>query len=262
MTTHTKGPLPGTVSGGSGRPDHTPGRVVTLRKAVVLGALVALLVGVLSAAGATYVAGGQAGELEGSVDTLNAQVDSLTTQVDDLTAEAGTLTARIESLVAEKADLADTLAGTQAQVESLGAENAALRTQVGDIAGQQPVVADVSYGKVLKADRHWLKGNAFVLIVDVTATNPDADEEAYLSRNDFRLKGLDDTLYLPADDSPVASERGYREWVDRLSSSRNPLTYLQLAPSETAKASLLFYVNKAVSRFTITYHGSTTALSL
>jgi cell division protein FtsB len=260
MTTHTKGPLPGTAPGGSRPPDRTPGRVVTRRTAVVVGALVALLVGVLSAAGATYVAGGQAGELEGSVDTLTAQVDSLTTEVDDLTAEAGTLTARIEGLVAEKADLADTLTGTRAQAESLAAENAALRTQVGDLAGQRPVVADVAYGKVLKVDRWWLKGNAFVLIVDVTATNPAADEEAYLSRNDFRLKGLDDTLYLPADDSPVASERGYREWVDRLSRSR--LTYLELAPSETAKVSLLFYVNKAVSRFTITYGGTTTALTL
>jgi outer membrane murein-binding lipoprotein Lpp len=264
MTTHTKGPLPGTVSGGSGRPDHTPGRVVTLRKAVVLGALVALLVGVLSAAGATYVAGGQAGELEGSVDTLNAQVDSLTTQVDDLTAEAGTLTARIESLVAEKADLADTLTGTRAQAESLGVENEALRAQVSQSTpGEEPPAAEVTYGKVFRVDRRWVQGSAFLLVVDVTATNPDAEKEAYVHSGDFRLKGLDDTLYLLADRSPVGSLSDYRQWLARLSETRNPLRYqLQVPPSEAAKACLVFYVNRAVSSFTLTYRGTSTALTL
>ncbi len=272
MTTHTKGPLPGTTSGGSASPDPTPGasvgptsgRMVTLRKAVVLGALVALVVGVLSAAGATYVAGGQAGELEGSVDTLTAQVDSLTTEVGDLTAEAGTLTAQVESLVAEKAELADTLAGAQAQVDVLGRENAALRAQVAESTpGEEPPAAEVTYGKVFRVDRRWALGSAFLLVVDLTATNPDAEKDAYVYTGDFRLKGLDDTLYLLADRSPVGSLRDYRQWLDRLSENRNPLRYqLQVPPSETAKASLVFYVNRAVSGFTITYRGTSTALSL
>ncbi len=64
-------------------------------------------------------------------------------------------------------------------------------------------------------------------------------------------------------DAPVGSLSDYRQWLDRLSESRNPLRFtLDVPPSETARGSLVFYVNRAVSDFTITYHGTTTALSL
>ncbi len=287
MTTNTKGWPPG-ASSVTTHPEQTPRRVVTLRKAAVLAALAALLVGVLSAAGAAYVAGGQADDaLEGRAETLTAQADGLTAEVDGLTADVEGLTAQADGLAAENADLADTLAGAQAQVDSLGDENAALRTQVANMTGQQPVVADVTYGKVLKVDQWWTRGvsptqdgvavaEGFVLVVDVTATNPDADRDAYLSSRDFRLKGPDGTVFPLAERSPVAAAYYYPIFLKRMPGGRIHFEDLMLGPSETAKASLVFHVNKPVTEFTITYpapsdpsyppswfdHRTTTALSL
>jgi cell division protein FtsB len=295
MTTHTKGPPPATASSVSAHPDHTPGRVVTLRKAAILAALAALLVGVLSAAAATYLAGmPDDGELEGRAETLTAQIDSLTTEVDGLTAEVDTLTVRADDLATENADLSDTLAGARAQVDSLGDENALLRTQIADMTGHQPVVAEVTFGTLLRVDRYWTNprtwdegprsstfdrvalADAFVLVVDVTVTNPDADKDAYISSREFRLKGLDGTVFPLAERSPVAPTHGFRTFPQGMPGGRIYFEHMTLGPSETAKASLVFYVSPPVTEFTITYpapstityppswfdHRTTTTLSL
>ncbi len=272
MTTYTKGPPPGTASGASAHPEPTPSRTVTLRKALVLGALVALVVGILSAAGATYVASGPTDEeLEGSIATLTAQVDSLAEQAGTLTAQAGTLNVQVDGLAAEKADLADSLADAQAQVESLGEQNAALRAQVADMTSQQePPAAEVTFGSVLKATRiHFQPDSAdedpaygyyrirpkgsFLLFVDVTVTNPDGVEDAWFSTYDVELKGPDDTTYSQVQRSKVRSPVP-KMW--------GQLEDLMLAPSETVKGILVFYVPEPATEFTISYHGTTTDLSL
>jgi outer membrane murein-binding lipoprotein Lpp len=252
MTTYAKGPPPGTASGGSAHPDPTPHRVVTLRKALVLGALVALLAGVLSAAGATYLAGGQTDdESQVSVDTLTAQVDDLAEQAGTLTAQVDTLTVQADSLAAEKADLTIAVADAQAQVDSLGEENAALRQQVADLApGQQPPTAEVTFGEVSKADRPRPKGS-FLLFVDVTVTNPDDVEIAWFSPDDVQLSGPEGATYKPLRQSRLRSTVQYGELED-----------IVLAASERVKGFLVFYVPEPVTEFTITYHGTTTALSL
>jgi outer membrane murein-binding lipoprotein Lpp len=259
MTTRTKATLPGAASRASAQPDPTPdaspgttsSAVVTLRKALVLSALVALLVGVLSAAGGTYLAGGRAGELDGTVDTLTAQVDSLVAQAGTLTAEVDALVAQTDSLVAEKADLTTAVADARSQVDSLGEENAALRSQVAGLAPQEPVDAEVTFGKASRANSAYLpKKGSFVLVVNVTVTNP-AAEDALFSKEDVLLKGRDDTRYPPLEQSPISSLE-----------QRAQLPSLLLAPSERVRGRLVFYVPKPVTEFTITYHGTTTALSL
>jgi hypothetical protein len=265
MATDSKGPAPGSATRTPERPGPGHGRVVTLRKATILGALAALLVGVLSASGAIYLVGGPTDELDRRAEALTVQADGLTVEVDGLTADVEALTAQADSLTVENADLADTLAGVQTQAGTLARENAALRTRVTDMTEQQPVVADVKYGKVLKVDQYWTGGfsptpdgwdltDAFVLVVDVTVTNPDTDRDAYISSTQFRLKGPDGTWFPPAERSPVATTYGYYPlFLKRMPGGRLPLEYLTLGPSETAKASLLFYVSKPVTEFTISY---------
>ncbi len=247
MTTDTKGPPPGTASGLAA--PANPGRVVTLSKALVIATLVALLVGVLSAAGATYLAGGEAGELDSRVGTLTAQVDTLTAQAGSLTAQVGTLTAQADSLAAEKADLTDAVADTQSEAESLGEENAALRAQAAGLAPREPVDAQVVFGKAFRATATSGVEGSFVLVVDVTLTNPDAAEDALFSKEDVRLTGPDDTRFPPQEQSPLARQRAQ-------------LPSLVLAPSERVRGRLVFYVSQPVTELTITYHGTTTALSL
>jgi outer membrane murein-binding lipoprotein Lpp len=224
---------------------------VTLRKALALSALVALLVGVLSAAGATYVAGGQAGELDGTVDTLTAQVDALTVQAGTLSAEVDALSAQADSLAAEKADLTAAVADARARVDSLGEENAALRSQVAGSAPQEPADVEVTFGKASRANSAYLpRKGSFVLVVNVTVTNP-AAEDALFQKEDVLLKGPDDTRYPPLEQSPISSLE-----------HRAQLPSLLLAPSERVRGRLVFYVPKPVTELTITYHGTTTALSL
>jgi outer membrane murein-binding lipoprotein Lpp len=263
MTTHATGPAPGKASGDSFQPRPAPDRLVAIRRAVVVGAVLALLVGALSAAGATTLARARTDDLAGRADTLTAQVGSLTAQVDGLTADFDGLTTQVGSLTAEKADLADTLAGTQDRIEALGEEGTALRDQLDLMEGQQPVVPDVTYGSVLDVHPWWYPTTRpFLLVVDVVVADNDAEKDAFVSQGDFRLKGLDDSLYLLADESPASSRSDYRRVVGHLPGGRIQLRHLTLGPSETVKGSLVFYVNKAVSRFTITYGGTTTALSL
>jgi outer membrane murein-binding lipoprotein Lpp len=259
MRTDTKGPPPGREPGGSAHPDPTPGaplgttsgRVVTLRKALVLSALVALLAGVLSAAGATYLAGGRAGELDGSVDTLTAQVDALAVQAGTLAAEVDALAVQAGTLAAEKADLTVAVADAQAQVDSLGEENAALRSQVAGLAPQEPVDAEVAFGKATRSS-NWVPGRgAFLLGVNLTVTNPDTAEDAWFAASDVRLQGPDATAYPRLNESPAKGM-----------TSRAELPDLLLAPSERVKGRLMFYVPKPVTELTITYHGTTAALSL
>jgi cell division protein FtsB len=267
MTTTTKGPPPGTASGGPIRPDPAPEKgkkVVTLRKALVLGALVALLTGILSAAGATYLARGQIDELDGNVDTLTSEVATLTEQADTLTAQADSLSAQADSLAAEKADLADTLAATQAKADSLEKENAALNQQFRELTGQdpvEPVFADVAYGKVLTFWEGVGTRKSFLLVVDVTVTNPDASKTAYFSAYDLRLRGPDDTVY-PLFSQSTFADRSQNPGMPILPGGRIQMQSLELAPSERAKGSVVFYVPKTVTKFTITYHGTSTALTL
>jgi uncharacterized protein YoxC len=223
--------------------------VVTQRRALVFGVLVALLVGVISAVGATYLAGEPTDELDGRVDTLTAQVDSLTAQAGSLTAQVDTLVAQADSLAAEKADLTTAVADAQAQVESLGTENAALRAQVAGLAPQEPVDAQVTFGKAFRTTSTSGMKGSFVLVVNVTLTNPDAAEDALFSKEDVLLTGPDDTRFPPQEQSPLSRQRAQ-------------LPSLVLAPSERVTGRLVFYVPKPVTEFTITYHGTTTALSL
>jgi outer membrane murein-binding lipoprotein Lpp len=270
MTTYPKGPPPGTASAAAAPPDQTPRRTVTLRRALVVAALAALLVGVLSAAGATYLAGGPTDEeLEGSIATLTAQVDSLAEQAGTLTAQAGTLTVQVDGLAAEKADLADALATAQAQAESLGEQNAALRAQVADLTPDvEPPAAEVAFGSVSRVTRILFppgdpderpgsylirpKGS-FLLFVDVTVTNPDAVDDAWFSTDDVELKGPDDTTYAPVQRSKLRFPEPMH-W--------GQLEYLMLGPSETVKGVLVFYVSEPATEFSITYDGATTDLSL
>jgi outer membrane murein-binding lipoprotein Lpp len=270
MTTYSKGPPPETASAAAAPPDQTPRRTVALRRALVVAALAALLVGVLSAAGATYLAGGPTDEeLEGSIATLTAQVDSLAEQAGTLTAQAGTLTVQVDGLAAEKADLAEALNDTRAQVDSLGEENAALRAEVADLTpDMEPPAAEVTFGSVSKATRILVppgdwderpglyrirpKGS-FLLFVDVTVTNPDGVDDAWFSSLDVELKGPDDTTYALVQRSKFRLPEPVH-W--------GQLEDLMLGPSETVKGVLVFYVPEPATEFTITYDGATTDLSL
>jgi hypothetical protein len=215
----------------------------------VFGALVGLLVGVISAAGATYLARGSADGLDGRVDTLTAQVDILTAQAGTLTAQAGTLTADAESLAAEKAELTTAVDDARAEAESLGEENALLRAQVAGLAPQDPLDVQVTFGKAFRATSTSAVKGSFVLVVNVTVTNPDAAEDALFQREDVLLTGPDDTRFPPQEEAPLSRQRA-------------ELPSLVLAPSERVRGRLVFYVPKAVTDFTIAYHGTTAALSL
>ncbi len=251
MTTSTKGSASWTASGDSAQPVPTPShRVVRLRKALVLGAIAAVLAVILGAAGATLLARGQVDELDRQVSALTSSVSRLTAQVDVLTSDKAELTAQAGR--------------TRAEVEALTRQNTELRAQIEGTTGDQPVVATVSYDKVVKDDKWFIGdgGSPFLLIVDVTVSNPDSAKDAYFSTYDFRLKGPDDTVYPLVDQSPVASQPRFYSGVSDLPGGRIQVQSQQLAPSETVKGCLVFYVPKPVEKFSITYHGTTTALAL
>jgi hypothetical protein len=251
MTTDTKGPPPGTAAGDSAQPDPNRPRLVSRRTAVVVGALGALLIGVVSGAAATSLESGRADETAGRAGALTVRVESLTAQVESLTADVDRVTARVDGLAAEKAELADTVAEAQARAESLAEANAALRERLADIiTGSTPVAAEVGFGGVSRASS-CCRGRTFLLVVNVTVTNPDTAEEAYFSKGDVLLKGPDGTRFPPLEQSPVSSDV-----------QRAQLPSLMLAPSERVKGSLVFYVSQAVTEFTVSYQGTSTALSL
>jgi len=102
----------------------------------------------------------------------------------------------------------------------------------------------------------------FFLIVDITARNPDPAKPADFSVYDFRLKGPDTTVFPLVEQSPVATQPRFAGGVENLPGGRIQILSQQLAPGETVKGSLVFYVPKPVSSFTLTYHGSTQQLRL
>ncbi len=249
--TLTNGPTPATMPGDSApRGAKPPGRVVSIRKAVVLAVIAAVLTGLLSAAATTLITRGQVDDLEAQVGTLTSRVSGLTEQVDGLAADKEGLTAAAGS--------------SRAELEALTRQNAELRAQLEGAASEEPPVAEVSYDAVVKADTWFLHEGtgAFLLIVDVTVTNPDADRDAYFSPYDFRLKGLDGTVYPLIDQSPVASQPRFLSGVSDLPGGRIQVGSQGLAPAETIKGSLVFYVPKPVQKFSITYRGQTSALGL
>ena len=120
-----------------------------------------------------------------------------------------------------------------------------------------------SFGTALK-DGSWfdyLGTGEFLLIVNVTARNPDPTKPAELSVYDFRLKGPDNTVYPLLEQSPVATQPRFAGGVENLPGGRIQISSQQLAPGETVKGSLVFFVPKPVSRFTLTYHGTTQQLT-
>lgn len=228
--------------------DLTPGkRAVSLRKALTLGVVGAVLVGMIAAGSTTWVMRRQIHDLDQQLAGLTSTVTDLTHQVDTLGTDKAALTAQLSDL--------------RARADTLSQDNAALRAQLG---GPQPVTPDISFGTVLK-DGSWfdyLGTGEFLLIVDVTARNPDPAKPADFSVYDFRLKGPDNTVYPLLEQSPVATQPRFAGGVENLPGGRIQISSQQLAPGETVKGSLVFYVPKPVSRFTLTYHGTTQQLIL
>lgn len=248
MTTFTRD----SVSGASGNPVQPnpirSGRVVTVRRALALAAIAAVLAAILGAAAAVLF--------------TRTQVDDLDRQVSTLTARVAGLGSQIEVLTSDKAALTGQLSQARAEVAALTRQNTDLREQITGMSGPEPVVATVSYDAVTTAAKWFLpQDGAYFLIVDVTVANPDPQREAFFSTYDFRLKGPDATAYPILEQSPVASEPRFLSGVSDLPGGRIQVQSQQLAPSETVKGSLVFFVTKPVSEFTITYHGQTTALT-
>ena len=251
MMTLTNGSAARTAPGGPTQLHATrSSRVMTIRKAIVLAAIAVVLAGILGAAAATLLTRGQVEDLDRQVGTLTSSVSSLTAQVDVLTSDKAALTAQASR--------------TRAEVEALTRQNTELRAQLEGMTSEEPVVATVSYDKVVKEDKWFAHDGSgtFLLIVDVTVSNSDSAKDAYFSTYDFRLKAPDGTVYPLIDQSPVASQPRFYSGVSDLPGGRIQVQSQQLAPSETVKGCLVFYVPKPVQEFSITYHGQTSALAL
>ena len=95
----------------------------------------------------------------------------------------------------------------------------------------------------------------FILIVDVLVSN-DTPNQAHFDATDFSLKDIEDNVFDLLRNSSVGSQPRFVGGVTGLPGGRSEIKSRDLKPGEKVKGSLLFYITKNVSEFTIT-HGDT-----
>ncbi len=215
------------------------GRMVALWKAVVVGSVAAVVVALAAVALTAVVANGRADELDKTVGALDTQVTALQAQVTSLAAQNSALTGQVSVL--------------QGQVNTLTMQNSALRAELGTAM----VVPTVTYGAALEQTGLFAGSQAYLLVLDVTVHNPSGTDAAQFSTFDFRLKGPDQTVYPLLESSAVAGQPRFARGVEGLPGGRVQIQGQQLAAGETVRGSLVFYVTKPVTTFTVVYHGTT-----
>jgi len=240
------------------RPDHDdspmspyrrrPPPVTTVSRAVVIGALAALLVGVGSS-----LATARLTDRQPDIDEQRAEIAELTSRVSEQEAEIGRLTGEpvgsgdpggaggdVDRLNVEISDLRDQLAAVEDQKDSFEEQVSVLQAENANLDEQLLQFLNPDSGPLptavltVRSVRHWLPGEGpFIACVEIENTST-ADVDLFYSYSQFSAADGDNFLYSPAPHMP-----GFQ--------LNHPLMDGQLSPREKARGELLFNVPQGVA---------------
>jgi len=216
-----------------------PAQVTTIRKAILLGALVALLVG-----GASSLATARLTDRQSDLDEQRAEINELASRVTQQEAELALAASRTRQQEAQIAELAsragdgadevDRLtAEIVAQLErinALEAEKASLEVQLSEILNPAPGPAPTALLTAHWVQRYSVGSTATAVCVEVENTSA-GDVAIWYSYSQFSVRDGNNFVYPPRLHTP-----GYSIQLD------TPLMSGQLSPGEKRRGELLYDV--------------------
>jgi len=240
--------------------DIPPGeaRVVRLSFALALGAIL-----VVVAVGGGAIAAWRLSDLTGDLAAVRTERDTLDLRVQQLISTNGQLVERITDIDSQISGLVSEVHALEAEVQLLRAENASLEEQLLQL--QNPDVAEliIVFGSAFRFCRTCFGAGEFLLVVDLTVSNPDTEDIAFFSTSSFKLKGPDNTVYPLLADSPVGRQPRFISGVTGLPDGRIEIRSQALEPGEVIRGVVVFYVTAAaLETFVISYDEFTAELKI